>query len=174
MARYRKKDRLPPFVPMTWKMLHSGAYKELPPSAAKALPYFIGQVQRIPYNDPDRYEITFTLPYGEAQKYGFGKTTFYNCIRALMKFGFVDPVRKGGLRGFRNTMSKFKLSKRWETYGTEAFTEIKWESFLNPQSQVPYVNSTGLKIERKKGQQRKNITRIRLVHAEKTSEEGQK
>jgi hypothetical protein len=167
VARNRKKDRLPPFVPMTWKMLHSRAYKGLPPSAAKVLPYFIGKVQRIGYQDPARYETTFILPYAEAGNYGFGKTTFYNCIKALMKFGFIDPVRKGGLRGFGNTPNVFKLPKRWETYGTSDFKEIRWESFLTVPRQLSNVNPTPLKIERKRLGQEKTVSEMSPVEDKK-------
>jgi hypothetical protein len=48
-----------------------------------------------------------------------------------MRYGFIDPVKKGGLRGTGLTSSSFKLSRRWESYGTSAFKEIRWESFLN-------------------------------------------
>jgi hypothetical protein len=53
-----------------------------------------------------------------------------------MKFGFIDPVTKGGLRGSGLTSSMFRLSKRWEDYGTAVFKEIKWECFYKERGQV--------------------------------------
>jgi len=148
--RTKLKNRLPPFVPIVWDILNSKAYIELPPSASKMLPYFLGKVQRIPYNDVGRYETTFSLTYSEAARLGFGRTTFSNIIKSLMLFGFIDPVKKGGLRSFGNTKNIFKLSKRWQQYGTAAFTAIKWECFYREKrSQVSFVKHTGLKRKEK-------------------------
>ena len=35
------------FVPMTWDMLNSTAYKALPASSAKVLPFFLGKVKEV-------------------------------------------------------------------------------------------------------------------------------
>lgn len=142
MVKRKISNKLPPFVALTWKMLRSTAYRELPPSSAKLLPFFIGKVKYIPFQDPDRYRTPFDFRYSEAEKtHGFGRSTFYKVITDLMKFGFIDPVKKGGLRSFGNTSSKFKLSQRWELYGTNAFTEVNWKCFLN-HSQVTKMDST--------------------------------
>jgi hypothetical protein len=122
-------------------MLNSDAYKTLPNSSAKILPFFIGKVKDIAFDDPARFEATFDFTYTEAQKrLGYGKSTFYQVIVDLMKYGFIDPVKKGGLRSFGNTSSKFKLSRRWESYGTFAFQEVDWKTFLLVHRQVPKMD----------------------------------
>lgn len=139
--RNKKRFNTVPFVALTWELLNSKAYKQLPHSAAKALPYFLGKA-RTDFRDPDRYEITFPFTYSEANRYGLAKSTFYKTLQDLMKFGFIDPVSKGGLRGAGLTSSMFKLSKRWKDYGTAAFKEIKWECFYKERGQVQEVKHT--------------------------------
>ena len=130
MARPKKSDKIPPFVPLTLHTLNSKAYMELPYAAAKMLPYFMAKV-KMKYNDPARYTTSFTLTFSEAQRYECSRSTFSHVIRDLVRLGFLDPVKKGGLRGTGLTSSSFKLSKRWEEYGTPSFREIRWETFLN-------------------------------------------
>src|SRR3989304_8532622 len=108
-ARSKRKNKLPPFVPLTWEMLNSEAYKILPHSAAKSLPYFLGKVKTA-YNDPQRYLIEFHFSYTEAGKYGFAVSTHHRIISELIEKGFVDPVDKGGLRSGGLSYSLFKLS----------------------------------------------------------------
>ncbi len=144
--RKNKKNKLPPFVAITREMLHSKAYMKLPPSAAKILPFFLDKI-RVVYKDPARYSTTFHFPYSEARKLGFGKTTFYKILKALMKNGFIDPVEKGGLRGYGLTRSSFTLSQRWEGYGRADFKGILWECYLKNHKQVSKMNHTGLQSE---------------------------
>jgi hypothetical protein len=153
--------KLPPFVAMTRELLNSKAYINLPPSAAKILPRFLDKV-RCGYNDPARYQTTFVFPYSEATRLGFGKTTFYNILKDLMQYGFIDPVRKGGLRSYGLTKNIFKLSKRWERYEYADFHEIKWECF---QSQVPFVKPIGINNGIIKGELLTNTTQLRVVGA---------
>ncbi len=130
-----------PFVALTWELLNSKAYKQLPNSATKILPYFLGKA-KIDFRDPVRYETHFAFTYSEANRMGLAKSTFSKALQDLMKFGFIDPVSKGGLRGTGLTSSMFKLSKRWEDYGTAAFKEIKWECFYKERDQVQEVKRT--------------------------------
>lgn len=122
-------NKLPPFVALTWELLNSEAYKKLPSSPSKALPYFLGKV-KTGYNDPAKYLTKFTFTYTEAKRYGFASTTYYRLISNLMCFGFIDPVSKGGLRGDGYSSSCFRLSKRWMGYGTKNFIKTeKWSEF---------------------------------------------
>jgi len=93
-----KLKRLPPFVPLPWDMLNHKAYKELPFAASKALPYFLGKV-KMDFNDPNRLTTKFSFSYREAKSLGFATGTFSNVIQDLVKYGFIDPIDKGGLRG---------------------------------------------------------------------------
>jgi len=111
------KNKLPPFVALTWELLNSKAYKELPPTAAKMLPYFLGKV-KIPLGNSQYYTLTFSFSYSEGVSLGAAKKTFYNVLCALVAYGFIEPIEKGGLRGCGLTSSTFKLSDRWKKYGT--------------------------------------------------------
>lgn len=129
MARLRGKqrgNRLAPFVPLVWSVLNHAAYKQLPPSAAKALPYFLGKV-KVNGNDPERYSTIFDFSYTEAEAYGFARGSFGKIVKDLMDHGFIDPIAKGGLRGLGKSSSKFCLSRRWEKYSTEEFQSKTWK-----------------------------------------------
>lgn len=129
MGRRKNANKLPPFIPMVWEMLNSRAYKDLPPSAAKALPFFLGKI-KVGFRDTQRYQIEFCFSYGEAERFGFAPATFSKIIKALISFGFIDPVDKGGLRGLGRSFNFFKLSERWEKYGNSDFEELSWRCFL--------------------------------------------
>ncbi len=123
-----KKYKLPPFVPLLWEMLNHKAYQELPPSAAQALPYFLGKV-RLHYRDPARFTTKFEFSYREAKNLGFSKGTHYRTICRLIEFGFIDPYRRGGLRSMCYSSSQFTLSTRWTKYGELNFEHARWNGF---------------------------------------------
>ena len=131
MEKYRRKkqNRLPPFVPLTWEMLNSAAYKALPFSASKALPYFLGKV-KLSYNNPQRLNSNFEFSYSEAQNHGFASGTHNRVIVELIDKGFIDPICKGGKRSFGYSSSLFSLSDRWKTYGTDNFKIISWRDIM--------------------------------------------
>ncbi len=125
----RTSNRLPPFVAMPWEMLNSQAYKDLPQSAGKALPYFLGKVKAL-YNSPERHRTDFSFTYTEAKKYGFAVGTHHRVISLLVEKGFIDPVYKGGKRSFGMSSSLFRLSERWKRYGYPDFKKIDWRSIM--------------------------------------------
>ncbi len=131
MARKRNNNRLPPFVALTWEMLNSKAYKDLSHAGGKALPYFLGRVKTT-YNDPERYSTVFAFSYRESNQYGFATTTHHNNIRELIAKGFLEPVKKGGLKSDGKSYNLFRLSRRWEKYGTKEFKEMEWKTFIQP------------------------------------------
>lgn len=122
MASRRRGARLPPFVALPWQLLNSSAYKKLPQSGAKALPYFLGKVKR-PFIDPERYTIEFAFSYPEGLRHGFSHTTFAKIIRDLEAFGFIDWIVQGGLRGKGRGYNRFRLSRRWETFSESSLTK---------------------------------------------------
>ncbi len=129
--RKNQKDRIPPFVATTYEILNSIAYKDLPPSAGKALPYFLGKVKaKVPYKDANYYRTEFSFSYTEGLRYGFSLSTFSKIIQALVKYGFIDPVDKGGLRGTGLSYNMFRLSTRWMDYNTPRFVKLDWKCFL--------------------------------------------
>lgn len=131
MARQRKRDgRLPPFVPLSWELLNSSAYKELKHSSAKALPFFLGK-PKCPSTDRAYHTTVFNFSYAEAKRLGFARSTYAGVIRNLVEKGFVDPVEKGGLRGDGNSCSLFRLSNRWKEYGKPSFKRLTWEGFFS-------------------------------------------
>lgn len=133
--RSTSNNKLPPFVPLTWELLNSKAYRELPPSAAKALPYFKGKV-KVPFRDIARYTTPFQFPYSEALRLGFARATFSEIIRNLVHYGFVDPHTRGALKGYGYAGSKFHLSLRWKAYGTKEFVSIEWLEFFPAKSNI--------------------------------------
>ena len=133
-GRRSGKGRGPMFAAITKAALDSKAYRKLPPSAAKALPYFlwkVGVLTRSALDDPKRYATTFPFTYEEAVSTGFTRSTYSKVLKDLVKYGFIDPVLKGGLRGYGQTSSLFRLSQRWVHYDTVAFQAIRWEGFRN-------------------------------------------
>ena len=131
MAKQRRKSgKLPPFVAMTWELLNSKAFKDLPFSAGKLLPYFLGKAKKN-LTKPEYYEIEFELTYREAKNYGFAPKTFSRCLTEFIAKGFLDPVRKGGLRGDGKTASRFRISERWQDYGKENFKQTNWKQFIH-------------------------------------------
>jgi len=131
MAHYKRdkeNKRLPPFVPMPWHTLNSKAYVDISPSAAKALPYFLGKYKG-PYNDHQRYLLEFSFSYSEGKRYGFSPSTFSKVIQELVRKGFIDPVDKGGLRSDGKSYNLFRLSQRWQKYGKDDFEHTDWKCF---------------------------------------------
>jgi hypothetical protein len=124
----KQSGRLPGFVAMSWDLLNSPAYRSLSHSAAKALPYFLGKPKR-PFNDRQYFETEFPFPYGEAERHGFARATFFRILCELTERGFIDPVDKGGLRGDGKSVSRFKVSKRWEEFGDSGFKTIDFRQF---------------------------------------------
>ena len=126
----RNRNSFPPFVALTWEMLNSKAYRDLPASSGKALPYFLGKVKVKVYNDPQKYLIEFSFSYKEANRYGFAIATHHRIICELIEKGFIDPCDKGGLKSDGKSYNLFRLSRRWEKYGTKEFDEVKkWKEF---------------------------------------------
>lgn len=128
-SRSKWKNRLPPFVAITYEMLNSHAFIDLPGSSAKALLYFLGKV-KISYRDPNRYVFNFSFPYAEAKRFGFATGTHHRVISQLMEKGFIDHVYKGGKRSFGMSSSLFKLSERWKQYGASDFKKISWRDIM--------------------------------------------
>jgi len=132
---------LPPFVPLTWEMLNHKAYKDLPFAASKALPYFLGKV-KMDYNDSNRFNAAFSFSYKEAALLGFATATFSKVITDLIKYGFLDPRDKGGLRGDGKSNSLFCLSERWKLSGQSDFKFVDWKCFFPRQKSLQKVKHT--------------------------------
>jgi hypothetical protein len=131
------------FAALTLEMLNSKAYKHLPASAAKVLPYFIVKVKTHGSNNPARYSESFEFPYSEAKRYGFGRSTFFKMLGDLTCHGFIDVVSHGGLRsqgGHANSL--FRLSKRWQSYGDACFSDGDWQRHFANKSQVLKMDCT--------------------------------
>ena len=136
-----KLKRLPPFVPLPWVMLNHKAYKELPFAASKALPYFLGKV-KMDFHDPNRLTAEFSFSYKEAKSLGFALATFSKVITDLIKYGFLDPIDKGGLRGDCKSNNLFCLSERWKLFGQPDFRFVDWKCFLPRQKKLQKVKRT--------------------------------
>jgi len=130
LKRYKKG---PGFVALSWDVLNSKAFQKMTASSRALLPYFLGKPKRH-FKDSEYCDAEFTFTGGEAKRYGFSKGTFSRSKDQIISHGFVDPVVKGGLRGHAKTASKFRLSRRWEDFGTEDFVQIEWETFIPDRS----------------------------------------
>jgi len=123
----RGRPKPPPFVFLPWLVLNSMAYRDLSPSAAKLLPFLLGKA-RVEWRDPDRLRIEFEYSITEAQRNGgLARATAQRAIHALHKHGFLEVVRRGKAFEDLRVSSKFKLSARWERYGTPDFKVITWK-----------------------------------------------
>ena len=125
-----RKPNRNPFVMFTYKMMNGRAYKALSPASAKCLPFFLAKV-KLPVADDQRYREVFTLSYGELKAAAkLSDKTCSKIFQELVKIGFIDPVKKGGLRGNGKSCSEYKLSRRWEQYQQPGFREIDLRSFV--------------------------------------------
>lgn len=120
---------------MPWEMLNSEAYKDLAPSAAKALPFFMGKVKcgnktGLIYGSSAYYETQFRYSYAESKRQGFSNGTFSNVIQEITRKGFVDPVFRGGRKSDGLGYSWFKLSDRWRDFGKENFKIVEWKTLI--------------------------------------------
>lgn len=123
-AKKRRKKRSEPFVRLTLELIKGKAYRDLPPSAAKMLVHFLsrpGEAFGIPLSDRQAYEMTFNFTYSEANKIGCARATFLTVIEALVRHGFIDPVKRGGVYDGKKVSSVYRLSQRWKAYGTPGF-----------------------------------------------------
>lgn len=103
------------FIQITREMLMSEAYKNLTPSAAKALPLFLMQVKKPLSKPASYYGEVFKFPYSHAkERYGFAERTFRSVIQQLVKHGFIEQVSKGGIKGGKKCESTFRLSDKWK------------------------------------------------------------
>lgn len=143
---YAKKFRIPGgSVQVPWDMLNKPAYQDLSPSAAKALPYFLGKVKfgrksGMEYASASYYSFQFNFSYAEARKYGFATATFNKVIRDLVEKGFLDCVYRGGMRGLGLSFTWFTLSPRWLNYGKPDFQIVRFNAFV-PKPRKPAKES---------------------------------
>jgi len=122
VIRTRGKQKLPPFVALTWDLLNSSAFVDLTPSASKALPYFLGKHGKAFRRHEADFKGVFEFSYAEAKRLGFASRTFSRIIEELIKKGFVNMAGYGGLRrGFCKSNNKFQISNRWRKYGQPEF-----------------------------------------------------
>jgi len=151
---------------MPWELLNSRAYKGLNFASAKALPYFLGKIKEN-YRDPQRYLMDFSFSYSEGIKLGFASSTFSKVIQELVKTGFIDPIDKGGLRSDGKSYNRFKLSERWQQYGTNDFELLDWRCFQPKQrSRATSKSETySFKKGNKKASEGKVISQSEAVEA---------
>ncbi|OPY68377.1 MAG: hypothetical protein A4E57_01800 [Syntrophorhabdaceae bacterium PtaU1.Bin034] len=128
MSKQKKPKTIPGgYVALPWKMLNHKAYIKLPPNAKGMLPYFLGKV-KIHMMEHQYYHAEFSLTYKEAVHLDCARRTFTRIIIALIEHGFIDPVHWG----VRNS-TIYRLSKRWEMFGTAAFEPFPIKDFKRRQ-----------------------------------------
>ncbi len=123
----RGKLKTPPFVSTPWELLNSSAYKGLPTSAAKLLPFVLGK-PKLDWRNPDRLRAEFEYSVTEAMRDGrFARATAFKAIKDLHEFGFIDVAKRGVAFEDCRLASKFRLSDRWRAYGGKGFMVINWK-----------------------------------------------
>ncbi len=144
MPNHKKPKPIPGgYVALPWKMLNHKAYIELPPTTKGMLPYFLGKV-KIHMMEHQYYHAEFSLTYKEAVHLGCARRTFTRIIMDLIEHGFIDPVRWGV-----KSSSIYRLSRRWEMFGTAAFEVFPIENSKRHQIEktVQKWRITGAKSE---------------------------
>jgi hypothetical protein len=120
MKKRKQKNRIVGgFVPVTYEMIESEAYKKLTGAALKALLLCMRKVK----THENRYSIEFFLTYPEARKQGLWDSAFARGMKQLQEVGFIECVMKGGMRLDRNACSIYRLSLRWKNFRTPEFVE---------------------------------------------------
>ena len=130
----RKKFKLKRKAWVEPEMLISEAFRTLPSSAMWVLLRF---TQKVKWHDSkvagrkhriyENNGLTFT--YAEANHHGLSNATFYRAIRTLVRRGFIDVEHRGGTFGHGEIKdyTRFKMSNRWQKWGTDAFREKEFE-----------------------------------------------
>lgn len=158
MAKTRT-GKVTSFSALPWEMLNSPAYIELPHSAAKALPYFLGKI-KTRLDDPNRFKTEFSFSYREGKRYGFAPATFSKAIQSLVAHGLIDPIDKGGLRSDCKSSNKFCLSFRWKDYGKPDFKPLNWKCF-HPRISTTTSKKETYSFKNGNGREGKSITTSR-------------
>lgn len=103
MSRRKKKDRLPPFVPILKEMIKSEAFKRLTNASRVAYMLIKSQCCRA-----DQDEVKF--PYSDAEPY-MDRHTWAKSIKQLAEEGFIEKEQQGGL--YRR-VNIYKLTDHWK------------------------------------------------------------
>ena len=123
----RGKPKQPPHVAMPYELINSSAYKSLPSSATKILPFLLGK-PKLMLRDPDRLRVEFEYSVTEAmQDGGLARATALRAIHHLHEFGFLDVAQRGIAFEDRRLASRFRLSDRWHAFGKREFKAICWK-----------------------------------------------
>jgi len=102
---WKRKDELGYFIPISWKMVDSDAFKELTNASRTA--YLIIKRQ---YNKDIPGQ--FKCPYSTAEQY-MERHTFARSIKQLIELGFIKKSQKGSL--YRKT-NIYSCSEDWGSY----------------------------------------------------------
>jgi hypothetical protein len=128
MAREKKNFKIRRKAWIEPEMMESRAFRSLSGNQTWILLRFIqkqpwyetkigGHKQRVYENSG----LTFT--YTEAKYFDIPASTFLRSIRRLVERGFLDVEHRGGTFGHGEIKdyTRFKLSNRWKTWGTDDF-----------------------------------------------------
>ena len=120
----QKKYRLNRDAFISREMIENEAFRQLRGSTLLTLIRFL---QKRPFERSHRRKIVYlddpiAFTQAEAKYLGIGKTQHTENIRKLINFGFIDLDHQGG--AYARDYSRYKMSERWRTYGTENFLAI--------------------------------------------------
>lgn len=110
MSKRKKKKLQEPFYMLTVKIVNSGSWRKLSVYAKVAFIHIA-----IKYQGNNKRDLSLT--YKEAKQL-MSEHRFNKSIDELVKFGFIDIIRSGGIWRKCNI---YGLSERWRLYGTDKF-----------------------------------------------------
>ena len=118
MSKKRKKIE-GGFVPLSHKLIESGAYKTLSTTGKLAYIYFLRDIR-------NGHQEEVVLTFGQAKKYNVcqSPSTFGKAKKQLVGNGLLDPVDGGGL----NSPAVFRRSERWRHFGTERYQQVPYKT----------------------------------------------
>ena len=106
-----------------WEILESEAFKSLSAKGIQVLLRFLQKRTWIPSKhkgkEPDYSNSKLAFTYAEAETSGISTSQFHTILKKLVEVGFIDVEHQGGIH--KNDYSRYALSQRWKTYGTNAF-----------------------------------------------------
>ena len=116
-AKGRNTYNVGAFSSVPIDMQKSAAFQSLSPSALRVLLWALNKNYKAATKIDASGKQSFKLTNSEALKdYGLNSATFTNAKKQLEEKGFLEWVKRGGLKGCNGVCSTFCLSGKWKTW----------------------------------------------------------
>jgi len=125
MGNKNDKFRLHRDTLISWEVLESEAFMSLSATGIRALIRFLqkrtwSKARRTKKLVFDNGGLSFT--YAEAEIMRISTSQFHTVLKKLIEVGFIDVEHQGGIH--KNDYSRYALSERWRSYGTNTFQSV--------------------------------------------------